>query len=82
MREGPRPRQVRLIGVEPAGEGLDTDKHGAPLNRGVVGMLPASSPADLVRDIYPSRKKIAHRVGTDTMVETTAVSLARIVPTW
>ncbi|MDO5513422.1 tryptophan synthase subunit beta [Corynebacterium sp.] len=33
---------VQLIGVEPAGEGLDTDKHGAPLNRGRVGILHGS----------------------------------------
>ncbi|MDC4233981.1 tryptophan synthase subunit beta [Actinomyces sp. B33] len=33
---------VDLIGVEPAGEGLDTHRHGAPLNRGVVGILHGS----------------------------------------
>jgi tryptophan synthase beta chain len=33
---------VQLIGVEPAGDGLDTDKHGAPLNRGRVGILHGS----------------------------------------
>lgn len=33
---------VRLIGVEPAGEGLDSGKHGAPLNRGKVGILHGS----------------------------------------
>ncbi len=33
---------VRLIGVEPAGEGLDSGKHGAPLNRGKVGVLHGS----------------------------------------
>ena len=33
---------VRLIGVEPAGEGLDSGKHGAPLNRGRVGVLHGS----------------------------------------
>ena len=33
---------VALIGCEPAGEGLDTDKHGAPLNRGRVGILHGS----------------------------------------
>jgi tryptophan synthase beta chain len=30
---------VRLIGVEAAGEGLDTGRHAASLNRGVVGVL-------------------------------------------
>lgn len=33
---------VRLIGVEPAGEGLDSGKHGAPLERGKVGILHGS----------------------------------------
>ncbi len=32
-------RQVRLIGVEAAGEGIDTDKHAATLTRGQVGVL-------------------------------------------
>lgn len=31
--------QVRLIGVEAAGEGLDTDKHAATLTRGRMGVL-------------------------------------------
>ncbi|HUH39650.1 MAG TPA: tryptophan synthase subunit beta [Castellaniella sp.] len=31
--------EVRLIGVEAAGEGLDTDRHAASLSRGVVGVL-------------------------------------------
>ncbi len=30
---------VAMYGVEAAGDGLDTDKHSAPLNRGVVGVL-------------------------------------------
>ena len=30
---------VELIGVEPAGEGLDTSRHGAPINTGLVGIL-------------------------------------------
>ena len=30
---------VALIGVEPAGEGLDTSRHGAPINKGLVGIL-------------------------------------------
>ncbi|WP_041640293.1 hypothetical protein [Arcanobacterium haemolyticum] len=33
---------MRLIGVEPAGEGLDSGKHGAPLERGKVGILHGS----------------------------------------
>ena len=32
-------RQVRLIGVEPAGLGLETGAHAAPLSRGHVGVL-------------------------------------------
>ena len=31
--------RVELIGVEPAGEGLDTSRHGAPINKGLVGIL-------------------------------------------
>ena len=30
---------VELVGVEPAGEGLDTSRHGAPINKGLVGIL-------------------------------------------
>ena len=30
---------VELIGVEPAGEGLDTSRHGAPINKGLVAIL-------------------------------------------
>ena len=30
---------VELIGVEPAGEGLDTSRHGAPINKGLEGIL-------------------------------------------
>lgn len=33
---------VRLVGVEPAGEGLETGKHGAPLTKGRVGCLHGS----------------------------------------
>lgn len=33
---------VRLIGVEPGGEGLDSGRHGAPLNRGRAGILHGS----------------------------------------
>jgi tryptophan synthase beta chain len=31
--------QVRLIGVEPAGQGLESGKHGAPLSRGSAGIF-------------------------------------------
>ncbi|WP_448855962.1 tryptophan synthase subunit beta [Corynebacterium camporealensis] len=34
--------QVSLVGVEPAGEGLETGKHGAPLNAGRIGILHGS----------------------------------------
>lgn len=30
---------VRLIGVEPAGKGIDTDQHGAPLKHGTTGIF-------------------------------------------
>ena len=30
---------VGLIGVEPAGEGLDTSRNGAPINNGTIGIL-------------------------------------------
>ena len=30
---------VELVGVGPAGEGLDTPRHGAPINKGLVGIL-------------------------------------------
>jgi tryptophan synthase beta chain len=32
-------KEVKLIGVEPAGEGLNTNKHGAVLNKGSIGIL-------------------------------------------
>ncbi len=32
-------RQVKLVGVEAGGEGLDSSKHGAVLNKGTVGCL-------------------------------------------
>ncbi|MCO7223098.1 tryptophan synthase subunit beta [Pleionea sp. CnH1-48] len=35
-------QEVRLIGVEPAGKGLDTDQHGATLNRGKLGIIHGS----------------------------------------
>ena len=31
--------QVKLVGVEPAGHGLETDEHAAPLNAGTPGVL-------------------------------------------
>ena len=31
--------QVRIIGVEPAGHGLDTGRHGAPICAGKTGVL-------------------------------------------
>ncbi len=34
--------EVKLIGVEPAGKGLDTDQHGATLNKGKKGILHGS----------------------------------------
>jgi tryptophan synthase beta chain len=33
---------VRLIGVEAAGDGLNTDRHAAPLNKGSKGVLHGS----------------------------------------
>jgi len=35
-------KEVELIGVEPAGHGLNTEKHGAPLSKGSVGILHGS----------------------------------------
>ncbi len=32
-------KSVRLIGVEPAGKGIDTDQHGAPLKHGKTGIF-------------------------------------------
>ncbi|MGC9401679.1 tryptophan synthase subunit beta [Vibrio genomosp. F10] len=32
-------KDVRLIGVEPAGKGIDTDQHGAPLKHGKTGIF-------------------------------------------
>ena len=42
LEDQPGNAEVRLIGVEPAGEGLDTNKHGAPLNHGTIGFLHGS----------------------------------------
>ena len=42
LKDEPGNAEVRLIGVEPAGEGLDTHRHGAPLNRGEIGVLHGS----------------------------------------
>lgn len=38
LTDKPGNEQVRIIGVEPAGEGLDSGRHGAPLERGKVGI--------------------------------------------
>lgn len=42
LTDKPGNSEVKLVGVEPAGEGLDSGKHGAPLNRGRVGILHGS----------------------------------------
>ncbi|AKK07351.1 tryptophan synthase, beta subunit [Corynebacterium mustelae] len=42
LTDKPGNDDVTLVGVEPAGEGLDSGKHGAPLNRGEVGVLHGS----------------------------------------
>lgn len=42
LKDAPGNADVKLIGVEPAGEGLDTDRHGAALNHGEIGILHGS----------------------------------------
>ena len=42
LKDEPGNDRVTLVGVEPAGEVLDTHRHGAPLNRGEVGILHGS----------------------------------------
>ncbi len=42
---------VRLIGVEPAGKGIDTDQHGAPLKHGKTGIY-LGMKAPLMQDEY------------------------------
>ena len=42
LTDKPGNAEVKLVGVEPAGEGLDSGKHGAPLNRGRAGILHGS----------------------------------------
>ena len=42
LTDKPGNSEVKLSGVEPAGEGLDSGKHGAPLNRGRAGILHGS----------------------------------------
>jgi len=42
LTDKPGNSEVKLVGVEPAGEGLDSGKHGAPLNRGRAGILHGS----------------------------------------
>ena len=44
-------KEVGLIGVEPAGKGLDTEKHGASLNKGSKGVLHGSL-SYLLQDKY------------------------------
>lgn len=41
---------VQVIGVEPAGEGLDTPRHGAPLCRGTIGILHGSRSYAMLHD--------------------------------
>ncbi|MEJ5997951.1 tryptophan synthase subunit beta [Corynebacterium sp. H130] len=41
---------VKLVGVEPAGEGLDTPRHGAPLCRGTIGILHGSKSYAMLHD--------------------------------
>jgi tryptophan synthase beta chain len=41
---------VRLIGVEPAGKGIDTDQHGAPLKHGKTGIF-FGMKAPLMQDV-------------------------------
>ncbi|QJC21262.1 tryptophan synthase subunit beta [Arcanobacterium buesumense] len=42
LTDKPGNKEVALVGVEPAGEGLDSGKHGAPLERGRIGILHGS----------------------------------------
>ena len=42
LTDKPGNSEVKLVGVEPAGEGLDSGKQGAPLNRGRAGILHGS----------------------------------------
>ncbi|USR79602.1 tryptophan synthase subunit beta [Arcanobacterium pinnipediorum] len=42
LTDEPGNDDVQLVGVEPAGKGLDSGKHGAPLARGKVGVLHGS----------------------------------------
>ncbi|MEW5705860.1 MAG: tryptophan synthase subunit beta [Actinomycetota bacterium] len=51
---------VRLIGVEPAGLGLETDQHGAPLTKGEKGVLHGSL-SYLLQDEY-GQIKPAHSI--------------------
>lgn len=44
-------KEVGLIGVEPAGKGLDTEKHGASMNKGSKGVLHGSL-SYLLQDKY------------------------------
>lgn len=42
LTDKPGNEKVRLIGVEPAGEGLNTERNGAPLSVGKIGILHGS----------------------------------------
>lgn len=50
LTDKPGNENVQLIGVEPGGEGLETGKHGAPLNAGRIGILHGSRSYVLLGD--------------------------------
>ena len=50
-------KEVKLIGVEPAGLGLETNKHGATLNKGRVGILHGNKTYLLQDDEAPDCRK-------------------------
>lgn len=53
-------KTVRMIGVEAAGHGLNTDEHSAPLARGTVGVLHGSK-SDLLQTT-DGQVKVAHSI--------------------
>ncbi len=53
-------KNVKMIGVEAAGLGLDTLKHSAPLNRGTAGVLHGSK-SDLLQD-SDGQVRVAHSI--------------------
>lgn len=53
-------KNVKMIGVEAAGLGLDTLKHSAPLNRGIAGVLHGSK-SDLLQD-SDGQVRVAHSI--------------------